>query len=216
MSDKSRGEKLDIPRMFGRVSSRYDLLNRIMTFGQDRRWRREVAWRGNASQEVWTLDLGAGTGDLALEVRRLQPHIPIVAVDVSRRMLSLAQTKPRSETIAWVIADVERLPFADASMGNTLSAFLIRNVLDIETVLTEQFRVLRPNGSMVCLDTTPPRSNILKPLMLFYYSRIIPLIGKLLAGDGRAYKYLADSTIQFLDYSTRSLDAVAIHSARKG
>lgn len=232
MTQPSEERGKHIAGLFARVANRYDFLNRLMTFGQDGRWRRVLARRAISGEERWVLDLGSGTGDLALAIRDFHPDLPIVAIDISKEMLAIAARKPESDTISWVIADVKRLPFAAATIGNTVSAFLVRNVPEIGTLFSEQFRVLLPHGSMAYLDTTPPKNLLLAPLQRFYFTHVVPLLGKIFAGDAHAYRYLAQSTMEFMDIDELSqrmveagfenvegqplsLGAVAIHSGEK-
>lgn len=188
--------------------------------------------KGTSTENGWVLDLGAGTGDLSLTLRKVHSHTPIVAIDISKEMLSIATSKPKSETISWVIADVRHLPIADSKIEKTVSAFLVRNVPEIEVLLREQLRVLQPRGAMTCLDTTPPRKTLPAFLQRFYFSTIVPFLGRIFANDSKAYQYLAHSTISFLTIDqvsqymdeagftditaeTMSFGVVAIHSARK-
>lgn len=186
-----------VRRMFGRIARRYDLVNRLMTLGQDVRWRREAVRRLAPPPQGRVLDLGAGTGDLALEVRRQAPQAHVVAADFTPEMVALGRRRPGAESVAWVIADALHLPFADGVFDGVVSGFLLRNVVDLERALEEQHRVLRPGGRLVALDTTPPRPGPLRPLLEFHLHTVIPLLGRLVAGDAEAYRYLPDSTERF-------------------
>lgn len=221
-----------VARMFDRIAGRYDLLNRLMTFGQDRRWRREAVARLALTPGTRVLDLGAGTGDLSFEVLRQQNDARPTAADFSLPMMRAGQHRRGSERAGWVMADALRLPFAPASFDGVISGFLLRNVSDVSTALAEQARVLRPSGRLVCLDTTPPASGWMRPLLRFHLHVVIPLLGRWVAGDREAYNYLPDSTERFLTagalasrlaeagmtqvgYVRRMLGTVAIHWASK-
>lgn len=214
--------------MFARISRRYDLLNRLMTFGQDTRWRREAVRRLRARGDARLLDLGAGSGDLAVEALRQVPNARLVAADFTPEMLAVGRRRKEGDRMAWVVADAMQLPFAGRSFAGLTAGFLLRNVADVDQALGEAHRVLEPGGCMVCLDTTPLPHNLLRPLLSFHLRWVIPALGGLIAGDARAYRYLADSTEGFLDAETlaermrasglvqvrlkrRMLGAIAIH-----
>ena len=184
--------------MFGRIAGRYDLLNRLMTGGQDRRWRREAVGRLAPPSGGRVLDLGSGTGDLAFGLLRHAPQARVVAADFTPEMMTVGRRRPDSGRIAWVVADALHLPFAQASFAGAISGFLLRNVTEIDRVLAEELRVLNPGGRAVSLDTTPPPRGFLRPAIEFHFRRVIPLLGRLVAGDAEAYNYLPASTERFL------------------
>jgi demethylmenaquinone methyltransferase/2-methoxy-6-polyprenyl-1,4-benzoquinol methylase len=185
-------------RLFARIAPRYGLLNRLMTFGQDMRWRREVIRRAQLRPGARLLDLGSGTGDLALEALHQMPLARIVAADFTPEMVSIGRARPGGKAFPWIIADALHLPFVNRSFDAVVSGFLLRNVADLDQALHEQHRVLRTGGGIVCLDTTPPRPGPFRFLMEFHLHHIIPLLGRLVAGDAEAYNYLPESTEGFL------------------
>jgi demethylmenaquinone methyltransferase/2-methoxy-6-polyprenyl-1,4-benzoquinol methylase len=191
----------DVQRMFTRIASRYDLLNRLMTMGQDRRWRRETIRRLDLSAGARLLDIGAGTGDLAFAAARQQPDAKIIACDFTAAMIYQGRQRILARPIQWVIADAQALPFPRNSFNAVVSGFLLRNVTDLELALEEQARILIPNGRVATLDTTPPRSGPLAPILRFYFRWIIPALGRYIAGDEGAYRYLPDSTQTFVSAS---------------
>jgi demethylmenaquinone methyltransferase / 2-methoxy-6-polyprenyl-1,4-benzoquinol methylase len=186
--------------VFQRIAPRYDLMNRLMTAGQDLAWRRKVIARAQIPPGGQVLDLGAGTGDLAREALAQQPTCRPVAADFTFEMMKVGRQSPRrAQTIlSWSCADALHLPFPDQSFDALISGFLLRNVTDLDQALREQYRVLRPNGRVVALDTTRPRVSMLSPFIRFHMHRVIPFLGGLLTGSRDAYTYLPSSSENFL------------------
>jgi demethylmenaquinone methyltransferase / 2-methoxy-6-polyprenyl-1,4-benzoquinol methylase len=203
MSQLTGSERtLYVRRMFGRIAGRYDLLNRVMTLGQDLRWRREVVRRlplaGTSGPAPRVLDIGAGTGDLIFTVRDQYPKARPFACDLTPEMVRIGQKRPGGDQIHWVIADATHLPFASQAFAGAVSGYLLRNVPDLPAALAEQERVLAPGAGFAALDTTPPRQNLLRPFIQFYLLKVIPFLGKIIAGDADAYTYLPETTRGFL------------------
>ena len=184
--------------MFARIAPRYDLMNRLMTAGQDGRWRRDVIRRAGVPPGGALLDLGTGTGDLALEARRQSPDSRSIAADFTLEMMQVGQSRPGADLLRWSAADTLDLPFPDDVFDAVVSGFLMRNVGDIARALGEQYRVLKPGGRLVVLDTTRPPENFLSPSIRFHLHVIIPTLGRLITGHGEAYTYLPESTENFL------------------
>ncbi len=176
--------------MFDRIAPVYDVMNRLMTAGLDRRWRRlvvrSVVWPGDR-----VLDACCGTGDLAVEAERQGGRV--VGLDFSPRMLERARRK--SGTIEWVQGDALALPFADGEFDAATVGFGVRNLADLEGGLRELARVLRPGGKVGVLEITRPRG-ILRPFFRLWFDVLVPLAGKLLPG-GKAYTYLPASVRRF-------------------
>ncbi len=173
------------------------MMNRLMTGGQDRRWRTEVIRLVHLPSGGRLLDLGAGTGDLAREALRQHPDCHPLASDFTLAMMRIGQKRPCAPP-DWAAADALELPYAANSFDAVVSGFLLRNVVDLPRALAEQQRVLKPGGWWAALDTTRPRRNWLSPLIHFYMHNIIPFLGEFLAGQIEAYTYLPDSTEKFL------------------
>ena len=181
--------------MFGRIARRYDLMNTLITFGHDARWRRNVAEAlPPLGSHARVLDVGTGTGRLGLAVRELSPGWNVVGVDFTFEMLR--QAAGRLDVVA---GDGERLPFADAQFDAVISGFLVRNLGDLERGLREQVRVLRSGGALVVLETTPGPSGWLGSAYRLYFRHVVPRLGNVIAGDASAYTYLPESTLAFVE-----------------
>jgi demethylmenaquinone methyltransferase/2-methoxy-6-polyprenyl-1,4-benzoquinol methylase len=190
-------DKSDVQAMFGRIAHRYDLMNRLMSFGRDQTWRRFLVQKANLSPQAWVLDIATGTGDIAFEIRRHFPSAQIIAADFALPMMQVGQRRRQGEEVFWVAADALALPFASQVFDAVVSGFLFRNVPDVDQTLSEHWRVLRPGGWMVTLDTTPPPHNLLRPMINLYFKWVIPTLGRIVTGDNTAYRYLPESTLVF-------------------
>ena len=179
-----------VQRMFDRISPVYDAMNRAMTLGLDRRWRRLMA-EAVVSPGDHVLDACCGTGDLAIAAERAGGRV--TGVDFAEAMLDRARRK--SATVEWVRADVLALPFEDASFDVVTVAFGIRNVEDLEAGLAELARVLKPGGRLGCLEITRPHG-FLRPFFRLWFDTLVPLLGRALPG-GAAYSYLPASVRRF-------------------
>jgi len=183
--------------MFNRIAPRYDLMNRLMTAGQDQRWRRDVIRQAQLGPNARLLDLGAGTGDLAREALRQHPDCKALAADFTLGMMRIGQQHaPPSPD--WSAADALALPFDDRQFDAVVSGYLLRNVSDLPLALREQYRALKPGGWLVSLDTTRPGRSILTPFIQFHMRTVIPLLGALVTGQRDAYTYLPSSSENFL------------------
>ena len=195
-----------VQSMFARIAGRYDLMNRLMTGGQDVAWRRHVIQLAQLPPGGKLLDLGTGTGDLAFEALRRDASLRAVGGDFTLEMMRVGRTRPNGGLVRWAGTDALNLPFPDNTFDAVTSGYLMRNVIDVRRALAEQYRVLRspdpaagrPGGRVVCLDTTPPPRNRLRPFIEFHLHVVIPALGRLVAGDSDAYTYLPDSTENFL------------------
>jgi demethylmenaquinone methyltransferase/2-methoxy-6-polyprenyl-1,4-benzoquinol methylase len=183
--------------MFARIAGRYDLMNRLMTFGQDIRWRRIVIEQAQLPPDGRLLDIATGTGEIALEGRNQVPGVQAIGGDFTIEMMQAGKRVPQRSAIRWTGADTLSLPFADETFDAVTSGFLMRNVIDVPKALGEQRRVTKPGGWVVILESSPPKRNLLRPFILFHLDIIIPLLGRLVTGELEAYRYLPDSTQQF-------------------
>jgi demethylmenaquinone methyltransferase/2-methoxy-6-polyprenyl-1,4-benzoquinol methylase len=176
--------------MFDRIAPVYDAMNRVMTAGLDRSWRR-LAVEAVVQPGDRVLDACCGTGDLAVAAER--EGGVVTGLDFSPGMLERARRK--SNTVTWVEGDLLALPFDDDAFDAATVGFGVRNVADLEAALAELRRVLRPGGRLAILEITQPRG-VLKPFFSLWFERIVPLLGKVLPG-GKAYTYLPASVRRF-------------------
>lgn len=176
--------------MFDRIAPVYDVMNRVMTAGLDRTWRR-LTVEAVVQPGDRVLDACCGTGDLAVAAER-EGGI-VTGLDFSAEMLQRARRK--SETVAWVQGDLLDLPFEDASFDVATVGFGVRNVADLAAGLRELRRVLRPGGRLAILEITQPRGP-LRPFFRLWFDAIVPLLGRILPG-GQAYAYLPASVRRF-------------------
>lgn len=196
---KGKEKSQYVQDMFGRIAERYNLMNRVMTAGQDQRWRRFVIQKTNLPKYGRLLDLATGTGDIAFEALHAQPGAQVVGADFALPMMVVGQRQTLGKHVQWAGADALQLPFADAVFDAVTSGYLVRNVPDIHQTLREQLRVLKPGGRIVILDSSPPKDNLLRPFIMLYLKYGIPLLGRLISGKegADAYRYLPESTQAF-------------------
>ncbi|MGE5376950.1 MAG: ubiquinone/menaquinone biosynthesis methyltransferase [Bacteroidota bacterium] len=181
--------------MFTKIASRYDLMNRIMTGGQDVRWRKRVIEQARLRSNASLLDLGTGTGDLAREALAQFPQVKVIASDFTLEMMRVGK---QNGALNFSAADALHLPHPEGSFDALVSGFLMRNVIDLQKALQEQYRVLRRGGRVVILDTTRPKKNLLSPFIWLHMHFVIPTLGGLLTGEKEAYRYLPETTEGFV------------------
>jgi len=191
-----------VREMFANISARYDLLNHLLSFGTDRRWRYKVArmlgsGRGGSAR---FLDVACGTGDLALTLFAVT-GARVIGADFCRPMLERAQAKAATGHLAipFVEGDALQLPFPDESFDGVTIAFGLRNLASFAGGLKELLRVVRPGGTVVVLEFSKPWVPGFRTLFQFYFHRVLPLLGGALSGSKSAYEYLPDSVDRFPD-----------------
>ena len=201
-------EKAPLVRaIFDSVAPRYDLMNDLMSAGTHRWWKAELVASLKPRPGQRLLDVGGGTGDIALRaLPRLLPQgedadVAAVVCDVSEPMLTIGRARALDlgilNGIEWACADAERLPVSDRSFDLYTIGFGLRNVTRIDAALAEARRVLKPGGRFVCLEFTPEITPLLQPLYDLYSFQIVPLLGQIVAGDRDAYAYLVESIRRF-------------------
>jgi demethylmenaquinone methyltransferase/2-methoxy-6-polyprenyl-1,4-benzoquinol methylase len=190
-----RPEPEAVQGMFTGLASRYDLLNSVLSQGQDRRWRRRAAQLARLRPGDRVLDVCTGTGALAeLLRRRVGPDGEVIGLDLTEAMLEVARA--RVQGVGFLVGDACHLPFPDQSFAAATMAFGLRNVQDRQLALAELYRVLRPGGRAVILEFSQVHP-LLRPGYAWYSRTLIPPIARALLGRDSAYRYLTDSIAAF-------------------
>lgn len=192
-----------IGEMFSSIAPRYDFLNRLLSLGVDRRWRRLAVAETIPSIGGRFLDMATGTADMALEILRQKgPGASIAGVDLSMEMMRVGREKcarmGQRRRVAFFRAPGESLPFRDGAFDSACVAFGIRNVIDRERGLREMCRVVRRGGRVVVLEFSTPPGVVFGPLYRFYFRSVLPRIGGIFS-RGSAYAYLPESVLAFPD-----------------
>jgi demethylmenaquinone methyltransferase/2-methoxy-6-polyprenyl-1,4-benzoquinol methylase len=194
------GKKEQVEAMFDAIAPRYDLLNRVLSFGIDQRWRRKAVALLEPERPQRILDVATGTADLAIEALRLNPQ-KVVGVDIAEEMLRRGREKITQmgleDRIVLQRGDAEKLPFSDRQFDAVLVAFGVRNFQNLDRGLAEIRRVLRPGGTLVVLEFSKPRAFPVKQVYTFYSRHILPRIGRAVSKNDGAYRYLPDSVAAF-------------------
>ena len=196
--------EVDICRMFDRIAPRYDLLNHLLSFGQDFFWRRKAAKYLNSSRngKLEILDLATGTGDLLISLFRKNHNITkAVGLDISENMLAICREKINShkltEHISLVQADAAGTPLPENSFDAVTIAFGIRNTADTFETLKEMHRILRPGGISLILEFSLPKVRIIRGCYLLYLRYLLAVIGCVVSGDNYAYRYFGKTVENF-------------------
>jgi len=192
-----------VREIFSSVARRYDLMNDLMSAGVHRLWKdRFVDWLNPQGGQA-VLDVAGGTGDIAFRIaRRVRGkggEAMIAVCDINLAMLEQGKRRPeaRDANIAWVCGDAEDLPIEDSSQDAYTIAFGIRNTTHLDDALAEAYRVLKPGGRFLCLEFSRVAAPGLDALYDLYSFAVLPRLGEIVAGDGAAYRYLAESIRRF-------------------
>ena len=198
--DSELGKKEQVEKMFDTISADYDGLNRVISFGIDKSWKKKVLKIVASKNPKNILDIATGTGDMAILLSQTTAQ-KIVGLDISAGMLEVGRKKIAqknlSDKIEMVLGDSENIPYADNTFDAITVAFGVRNFETLEKGLAEILRVLKPDGIFVILETSVPVKTPYKQGYKFYSRYILPLIGKLFSKDNSAYQYLSDSASVF-------------------
>ena len=198
--DSNLGKKEQVAQMFNNISKEYDGLNRVISFGTDVTWRKKVVKIVAKTNPHKVLDIATGTGDLAINLVKTGAD-KIVGLDISEGMLAVGKKKVNKLNLAskieLVLGDSENMPFQDNEFDAITVAFGVRNFEHLEKGLTEIYRVLKPGGIFVVLETSVPTKFPFKQGYNVYTKHIMPTIGKIFSKDKVAYKYLSNSAVSF-------------------
>ena len=215
-------KKVYVEQMFTAIAPTYDLLNRVLSFGRDDRWRSQAAQYCQTGTEL-ILDVATGTGKMASILAKRPGVQKVVGLDFTPAMLVRAKARlakqKRNSTIDLIQGDAQNLPFPDAIFDCVTITFALRNVTDITKTFSEMTRVVRPGGRVIFLELTRPSQGLFQRLYYFYLQHIAPLLGSLISHKREAYKYLPDSIMEFPTpqeikaiMESVGLEAVVIHS----
>ena len=217
--DKPSDKRTQVAQMFDNIAGRYDFLNHFLSLGIDRLWRKKAIAQLKDRAPERILDVATGTADLALESMKLKPA-HITGIDIAPQMLEPGRKKIRKKgyggTIQLQDGDSEAIDFPDARFDAVTCAFGVRNFAHLDKGLKEMHRVLRPGGKIVILEFARPRVFPVKQMYMFYFRSLLPLWGRLISRDARAYSYLPESVQEFPDRSVfaRHLEEAGFAQAR--
>ena len=195
--EDKREKKEQVREMFDSIAPAYDFMNRAMTFGIDRLWRRKAVKMlcGHAPREI--LDIATGTGDLAIQIADALPEANVTGIDLSKGMVEIGKEKVAarglSGRVSLEIGDCLALKYPDSSFDCVTCAYGVRNFQDLLAGYKEMYRVMRPGGLLLIIELSAPTSALVKPFYKAYTKFIIPTIGRVISKDNRAYSYLPES-----------------------
>ncbi|MFN8154188.1 MAG: bifunctional demethylmenaquinone methyltransferase/2-methoxy-6-polyprenyl-1,4-benzoquinol methylase UbiE [Bacteroidia bacterium] len=197
---KGASKRERVEEMFDSIATRYDLLNRVLSAGIDRSWRKKAINNLIELQPQRILDIATGTADLAIESMRLKPK-EIIGIDISNKMIDIGRHKVMAKGYQGIIrleqGDSESIQFPDNHFDAITVAFGVRNFENLERGLAEMYRVLRPGGKVVILEFSQPTQFPVKQFYNFYSFKVMPKIGQLISSERSAYEYLPESVSVF-------------------
>ena len=182
-----------VRRLFATIADRYDLITVLLSYGQDRRWKRRLVAMAAARAGSRAVDLATGTGDIAYQLA--EAGVDVVGIDVTRRMIELANAKAGAARRApfFMVGDMNALPFVDASFDLATAGYGLRNVPDLRAAIDEIHRVLKAGGTMLSLDFNRPSNSIVRAVYLAYLNIAGAILGWLLHRDPDTYRYIPAS-----------------------
>jgi demethylmenaquinone methyltransferase/2-methoxy-6-polyprenyl-1,4-benzoquinol methylase len=193
-------KKIQVQNMFDSISIEYDFLNRIMTFGNDIKWRKNIYKIAKHYNPKKILDIATGTADIALELSKID-GCNIIGLDISEKMLEIGRTKvlnqSLSEKVTLISGDAENIDYGTESFDLVTIGFGVRNFQNLEKGLKESHRVLKPKSKLIILETSVPTNPLIKFFYLMFSRSFIPFMGQLFSKDKAAYKYLQKSAEKF-------------------
>ena len=191
--DQKQKTKL-VQNVFTSVASNYDIMNDLMSLGMHRLWKSRCVEIFNPEQKDVILDVGSGSGDIAYELSKKNLNLELYLLDLNKKMLDQGKKRFKNENnINFIESDAEKLDFNDNFFDKYIISFCLRNITNYKQSIKEAYRVLKPGGKYCCLEFSSPRSSIISDFYKVYKSKILPLLGDVVANDRNAYKYLSES-----------------------
>lgn len=202
LNEKVEDTRKDVWVMFNRIAHRYDLLNRLLSFRQDMVWRKKLAQYLPKGKNISLLDVATGTGDVIFSLLKKSDRISsAIGIDMANKMLDVGRKKLHTlkleNRINLRLGNATDIPFEEDTFDVTTISFGIRNVNNLDLGIQNMYRVLKKNGRLLVLEFSLPKNKIFKTFYLFYFRRILPVIGGLISGDSYAYNYLNQSVETF-------------------
>ena len=200
MQQKLQNTKNLVNEVFDKASDKYDLMNNLMSFGIHKSWKKQLIYSMKPKSNKKLIDVGCGTGDIAeLFLKATDGKSKVHCIDPNRKMIEFGKEKLKNfKDISWKIGKAEKLPFADSHFDYYVISFGLRNAKNLNKTLSEAFRVLKKGGRFFCLEFSKIDNNYLN-FAYQNYSKLIPIIGEIVAGDKKPYEYLIQSIKEFLD-----------------
>lgn len=193
-------DKKNVGSLFDSIAGTYDRFNHLLSLNIDKRWRRKSVKRMATAGKV--LDVAVGTGDLAMEMIRQDKACHVTGIDISTGMMEVGKTKAvkagMQDRISFMEASAFEMPFEDGSFDSVTCAYGVRNFAHLNKGLAEMYRVLREGGELMILEFSYPENRIIRALYDFFFSNIMPLVGKLISRNGSAYIYFRNSVKNFI------------------
>jgi demethylmenaquinone methyltransferase/2-methoxy-6-polyprenyl-1,4-benzoquinol methylase len=204
ITTRNQPSRTEIWHMFDRIAKRYDLLNHLLSFGQDIRWRKKAGRFLKQNSQQYILDLATGTADQILTLFKHEQQVSsAVGTDLAKEMLSIGRQKLKKanldEQIVLQEGDVENIMYGEGTFDAVTIAFGIRNTTRVEKSLSEMYRVLRPGGRAIILEFSLPKNPVVKKIYLLYFRYVLPVVGSVISGDSYAYSYL-NQTVETFPY----------------
>jgi demethylmenaquinone methyltransferase/2-methoxy-6-polyprenyl-1,4-benzoquinol methylase len=197
-----RSEPQRVAAMFDRIAARYDTMNKLMTAGLDRRWRRLAAVEAALQPGDEALDICSGTGDMTIALARSAEGVTVLGLDLSEQMLGHARRKLAASglvSVGFLAGDALALGYENDRFAAVTAAFGVRNLHDLPAAFAGMLRVTKPGGRLVCLEITTPPRGLGARFHSLWFDRFVPVLGRLIVGDGSAYSYLPASVRAFPD-----------------
>ncbi|MDG1344356.1 MAG: bifunctional demethylmenaquinone methyltransferase/2-methoxy-6-polyprenyl-1,4-benzoquinol methylase UbiE [Flavobacteriaceae bacterium] len=198
--NQNSSKKKQVEKMFDSISFEYDKLNRLISAGNDVKWRKTIYKIAERLNPIDILDIATGTADIALELSKIEGS-KITGLDISEKMLDVGRQKVTERNlenkVSLVSGDAENLNFSKSTFDLISIGFGVRNFQNLEKGLLESFRVLREGGTLIILETSVPQNRLVKLFYLLFSRTFIPLVGSLFSKDKKAYKYLQKSAEEF-------------------